>query len=323
MLTFVLLGGGAVIALALLFAVFSGPSAAKAGNRRLQAVRERYSESSEVRAQAKFKKILSAPAGGKVDTALQKLVPNPAMLALRLERTGRDWTLNAYVMASLGIALAIMVPSLLRGAPILLSLLAGLFAGIAAPHFVVGTLIKRRAKEFNDRFPEAIELMVRGLRSGLPVSETMQVVAGELDGPVGVEFRSISDKMKIGLTMDAALQETADRLGTPEFQFFVIALSIQRETGGNLAETLGNLADVLRRRVSMRLKIKAMSSEAKASAMILGSLPFLVFALIFFMNPEYAGEFFVDPRLMIAGSGALVWIGIGAFIMSRMVNFEI
>jgi tight adherence protein B len=177
--------------------------------------------------------------------------------------------------------------------------------------------------KFTSKFPDAIELMVRGLRSGLPISETMGIVASEVPGPVSVEFRLVSDKMKIGRTMEAALQETADRLGTPEFQFFVITLAIQRETGGNLAETLANLADVLRKRAAMKLKIRAMSSEAKASAIILGALPFVVFGLIMLMNPEYMGGFFTEPRLIVAGLGGMVWMSIGVFIMAKMVNFEI
>jgi tight adherence protein B len=166
-------------------------------------------------------------------------------------------------------------------------------------------------------------LLVRGLRSGLPISETISVVASEVPGPVGFEFRSIADKMKIGKTMDQALQETADRLGTPEFQFFCITLAIQRETGGNLAETLSNLAEVLRKRAQMKLKIRAMSSESKASAYIIGALPFIVFGLIWWINGSYMQNFFTDERLMIAGGGGMVWRGIGAFIMSRMINFEI
>jgi tight adherence protein B len=165
--------------------------------------------------------------------------------------------------------------------------------------------------------------MVRGLRSGLPISETVGVVANEIQEPVATEFRNVADKMKIGRTMEAALQETAERLGTPEFQFFVISLAIQRETGGNLAETLSNLSEVLRKRAAMKLKIRAMSSESKASAWIVGALPFIVFGLIWFINGEYMQNFFVDQRLMIAGGIGLVWMSLGAFIMSRMVNFEI
>jgi tight adherence protein B len=188
---------------------------------------------------------------------------------------------------------------------------------------VVSKLIKRRVTKFTVRFPDAIELMVRGLRSGLPITETISIVADELPAPVGTEFRAVADKMKIGRTMDAALQETANRLGTPEFQFYVISLAIQRETGGNLAETLSNLADVLRKRSAMKLKIRAMSSESKASAWIVGALPFIVFGLIWFINGQYMQNFFVDQRLIIAGCIGLVWMGIGAFIMAKMVNFEI
>ena len=144
-----------------------------------------------------------------------------------------------------------------------------------------------------------------------------------MPGPVGVEFRGVADKMKIGRTMEAALQETSDRLGTPEFQFFVITLAIQRETGGNLAETLSNLADVLRKRAQMRLKIRAMSSESKASAYIIGALPFCVFGMIMYVNYDYMGRFFTDQRLIVAGIGGLIWMGIGAYIMKQMINFEI
>jgi tight adherence protein B len=166
-------------------------------------------------------------------------------------------------------------------------------------------------------------LLVRGLRSGLPVSETIGVVGNEVEGPVGEEFRMVADKMKIGMSMDAALQDTADRLGTPEFQFFVITIAIQRETGGNLAETLANLATVLRQRGQMKLKIKAMSSESKASAYIVGSLPFIVFGMIWMINAGYMQGFFSEPRLIIAGIGGLLWMGIGVFIMAKMVSFEI
>jgi tight adherence protein B len=210
-----------------------------------------------------------------------------------------------------------------RGAPLLLALMLGLFFGIGGPHFIIGKMIKRRIAKFTSNFPDAIELMVRGLRSGLPITETLGIVSSEIPGPVGIEFRMVNDKMKIGRTMESALQDTADRLGTPEFQFFVITLAIQRETGGNLAETLSNLADVLRKRAQMKLKIRAMSSESKASAIIVGALPFIVFGLVYVMNPAYMGKFFIDQRLIVAGLGGMCWMGCGVFIMAKMVNFEI
>jgi tight adherence protein B len=237
--------------------------------------------------------------------------------------TGKNISLGKYAMVCIGVAIFISTAVMLRGAPVVLSILLGLFFGVGGPHFIIGKMINRRVKKFTSNFPDAIELMVRGLRSGLPITETLGIVAGEIPGPVGIEFRMVADKMKIGRTMEAALQETADRLATPEFQFFVITLAIQRETGGNLAETLSNLADVLRKRAQMKLKIRAMSSESKASAWIVGSLPFVVFTLVWFINPTYMGGFFTDQRLIVAGLGGLVWMSIGAFIMAKMVNFEI
>ncbi|MBA3676786.1 MAG: type II secretion system F family protein [Sphingosinicella sp.] len=318
----ILMGIGLLVTLGLAALAFAGPSASKARNRRLDLLRERHSKGSEVAAQAQFKRIV-AGRQTKMDGIANSIIPNPALLRKRLERTGRTWTLAQYLMVSMGLAIVIMILFTLRGAPMFLSLFVGLFIGIGLPHFIVGKMIKRRVAKFTAKFPDAIELMVRGLRSGLPISETLGIVANELPGPVGVEFRGVSDKMKIGRTMEVALQETADRLGTPEFQFFVITLAIQRETGGNLAETLSNLADVLRKRAAMKLKIRAMSSESKASAMILGGLPFVVFGIISFINPEYMGGFFSDPRLIATGLGGMLWMSIGVFVMAKMVNFEI
>jgi tight adherence protein B len=318
-----ILGGGVLTMLALIIFAFDGPSASKAQTRRLDGVRERHSKSNEIAAQAQLKRILQSRTQTKMDGLAQRLIPNPALLRKRLQMTGRSWTLVQYSSVNLGIAAVVGLLLIVKGLPILLALLVALIAGAGLPHFVIGKLIKRRGAKFTARFPEAIELMVRGLRSGLPISETLGIVAQEVPGPVGDEFRTVSDKMKIGRTMEAALQDVADRLGTPEFQFFVITLAIQRETGGNLAETLANLADVLRKRAQMKLKIKAMSSESKASAWIVGSLPFIVFTLIWFINGKYMQAFFVDERLIIAGAGGLCWMGFGVFIMAKMVDFEI
>ncbi len=316
--------GGALGATLVIAALMSGPSLAKATSRRLEVVRERHSRSTDVVQQVQLKKILAnRKQATKADGFASALIPNPALLRSRLAMTGKSWTLPQYLGAS--VALLVVTFSLLffRGAPAMLSLCFGLFVALAIPHFIVNRFIKKRSAQFTARFPDAIELMVRGLRSGLPISETVSVVGQEIPGPVGVEFKEISDKMRIGKTMEVAMQDTADRLKTPEFQFFVIALAIQRETGGNLAETLGNLADVLRKRSQMKLKIKAMSSEAKASAWIVGALPFIVFGLVYSMNPEYLAGFFTEQRLMIAGLGGLIWMGLGVFIMAKMVNFEI
>jgi tight adherence protein B len=320
----VIMAAGALGTLLLIYLALVGPSPAKAQSRRLVGVRERHSKSAEVAAQAQLKRILANhKKSSRMDGMAQSIIPNPALLRRRLEQTGKSWSLSQYLMAGAGIGTSVALLLLVKGAPLLLCLFAATIAGLGVPHFVVGKLIKRRVAQFTSKFPDAIELMVRGLRSGLPISETLGIVADEVPGPVAVEFRNVSDKMKIGRTMESALQGAADRLGTPEFQFFVITLGIQRETGGNLAETLSNLADVLRKRGQMKLKIKAMSSESKASAWIVGSLPFIVFTLIWFINTSYMAGFFSDERLMIAGMGGLLWMGIGVFIMSKMVSFEI
>jgi tight adherence protein B len=315
--------GGLIGTLALAALAFAGPSGSKASQRRLEGVRERHSRSTEVAAQAQMRRILQNRSNTRMEGFAQSIIPKPALLRKRLEQTGRSWTLLHYLIGSVGLFLIVGAVLTLWGLPFFLALFVGLFAGIGLPHFVVGKMIKRRIQKFTAKFPDAIDLMVRGLRSGLPITETMGVISDEVPGPISEEFRSVSDKMKIGRTMDAALQETADRLGTPEFQFFVITLAIQRETGGNLAETLGNLSEVLRKRAAMKLKIKAMSSESKASAWIVGSLPFIVFGLIWFINGSYMQKFFTDERLIIAGCGGLLWMGIGVFIMAKMVDFEI
>jgi tight adherence protein B len=318
----ILLVAGAVGTLLLLFAAFSGPATGKLVTRRLEVLRERYSRSSEAVAQAQLRKIF-AQRQTKSESFAKRFIPNPALLQLRLSQTGRNWTLTQYVMVSVGLAVGMIVLLLVKGLPILLALTVGLLIGVALPHMVISKLIKRRVAKFISKFPDAIELIVRGLRSGLPISETIGIVADELPEPVNIEFRAVSDKMRIGRTLDAALQDTAARLGTPEFQFFVISLAIQRETGGNLAETLSNLAEVLRKRSQMKLKIRAMSSESKASAYIIGALPFIVFGLVWWINGSYMQTFFTDQRLMIAGGVGIVWMGIGAFIMAKMINFEI
>jgi len=314
---------GALSVLALIAFALTGPSPERARARRLASVRERHSENASSLAAVQARRI-AAVRGNRMDAAAMRFLPRPAALKKRLAMTGKTWTVGQYGAATLGCTIVVMlVLKLVAGMPLMLSLLVGVAVGAGLPHNVVGFFIKRRVNKFTAKFPDAIELLVRGLRSGLPITETIGVVAQEVDGPIGVEFRSVTDKMRIGRTLDAALQDTADRLGTPEFQFFCITIAIQRETGGNLAETLANLATVLRMRGQMKLKIKAMSSESKASAYIVGSLPFIVFGMIFMINPNYMGGFFSDQRLIVAGVGGMLWMSIGVFIMAKMVSFEI
>ncbi|MEO5586818.1 MAG: type II secretion system F family protein [Novosphingobium sp.] len=305
----------------LVHSTFSGASPTKEGARRLTALRFRHSDSAMDRVEAQLRKAVAAR---KPQThAIAGSSSRIAALGLRLHRTGKTWTIPQYIYASVGIMLAVAVILFLKTSAPIMSLVVGLFVGAGLPHFVVNFFINKRTNQFTTKFPDAIELLVRGLRSGLPVTETLGIVASEVPGPVGAEFKLVTERIRIGKTMEDALQDTADRINTPEFQFFVITLAIQRETGGNLAETLSNLANVLRMRAQMKLKIRAMSSESKASAYIVGSLPFLVFTAIWWINPEYLGGFFTDDRLIAIGLGGALWMSLGAFIMAKMVSFEI
>jgi tight adherence protein B len=316
-----ILAAGLMLVIVLLGLAFLGPNVGKATSRRLGAVKMRHSDSADARVEQQMRKAVAARRplvflNGQNMSRYDRL-------RLRISQTGKNWNVQQYLYASGGIAAVVMAILWFKGAPMYLALFGGLLLGAGLPHFVVGFLIAKRLKTFTANFPDAIELLVRGLKSGLPVGETLGMVAKEIPGPVGEEFKMVTEKIKIGKTMEDALQDTADRMGTAEFQFFVITLAIQRETGGNLAETLANLADVLRKRAQMKLKIRAMSSESKASAYIVGSLPFFVFGMVWTVNPKYLGGFFYEPRLMVAGMIGIVWMSIGGFIMAKMVNFEI
>ncbi|WP_375289548.1 type II secretion system F family protein [Qipengyuania sp.] len=321
MIQLMLVAVGIVVMCGLGYAAFAGPSTGKAGSRRLKQIRYRHSESAEAKVESQLKKAIAArkPAAHHLAGSGSRV----EAIAMRLDRTGKGWTLTQYAYSSAGVALAVALLIYLKTSSFALSLAICLGAGAGIPHFVVNKTITRRTAKFNAKFADAIELLVRGLRSGLPVAETLQVVSQEVPGPVGEEFKAIVDRTRVGRTLEESLQVAADKLGIPEFNFFCITLAIQRETGGNLAETLSNLADVLRKRAQMKLKIKAMSSESKASAMIVGALPFIVFGLITWINPGYTAQFFTEERLIVAGLGGGIWMGLGVFIMAKMVSFEI
>jgi tight adherence protein B len=258
------------------------------------------------------------------DRLIKRLLPRPEALRHRLARTGLKISLGNYIVSWFVIAAIGFGGAMWTGMiPLPAGVLVGVFFGLALPHLVTAFLIKRRRNKFIGNFAEAIDLMVRGLKSGLPIGESMKTVGEEIPDPVGVEFRQVTDAVRLGQKLEDVLWEAAKRLDIPEFNFFTVSLSIQSETGGNLAETLANLSDVLRRRRQLKLKIKALSSEAKASAYIIGSLPFIMCGLIYMMNAEYMTKLFIDPRghMMIAVGFAMYAMGMG--VMYKMVRFEV
>jgi len=261
----------------------------------------------------------------KKETSLfDRFIPKPDELRRRLDKTGMNINFKKYIITT--IILAVFSALLIMATTnmsLVTSLIIGLFIGLYLPHAFVNRAIKKRLGKFTGQFPEAIDLIVRGLRAGLPVTESIHAVAQEMQDPIATEFSRITDEIRLGKTMDEALWSTAKRLDTPDFKFFVISLSIQRETGGNLAETLTNLVTILRGRTRLKLKVRAMISEGKASAYIIGALPFLVGGILLMTNYDYISVMFTDPRGQMGLAGAGLWMGIGVFILSQMINFEV
>jgi tight adherence protein B len=259
----------------------------------------------------------------KLDQLVLRFMPRPELLRQRLRRTGRQISLGAYGIGCLVVALVAFVAALVLGQSPLVALPVALLVGLWLPHLFIGYLGARRANAFGKHFPEAIALMVRGLKSGLPATETFQIVAQEVADPVGVEFRQISDQIRLGHPPEQAMWDAVKRTETAELKFLVVTLSIQRETGGNLAETLENLDNILRRRRQMKLKVRAMSSEARASAMIIGALPFIMVGILSVVNLDYISLLFTTTRghhLLLAASASMSF---GIAVMTKMVKFDI
>lgn len=290
---------------------------------RLNRFQQRFSGKGGV-IEGQHKSILLQQNTSNFENFVKDLIPRPAELRIRLAKTGKSISLGRYVTIMGVLALStLIILKVIFGTTWALALFAAIFAGLALPHIWVNKMIKGRLQKFITLFPDAIDLIVRGLRSGLPVTESMASVGKEIDAPVGTEFQTITDEMRLGKTLEDALWEAAERIDIPDFKFFVISLSVQKETGGNLGETLSNLGDILRKRQQMKLKVKAMAAEGKASAYIVGSLPFIMFGFILMLNYEYASVLYTDPRAIIASIVGLSWMAIGVFIMGKMINFEI
>jgi tight adherence protein B len=321
---FAIAGGFGAVALVIVLAAMALASGRGRASKRVTAIAKRWQPEAAAASGGTLRKDVAESGFGGLDRFARNWLPRREALRARLDRSGRNITLGKYIIVCAIMAFATLFLVRLfydRNMPV--ALLAAVAGGVGLPHLVIGLMIGRRAAAFVSQFPDAIDLIVRGLRSGLPIQETIGTISAEIPDPVGGEFRRIDAALKLGQNLDEALWGAADRMATPEFRFFVISLSVQRETGGNLAETLQNLGDLLRRRRQMKLKIKAMSSEAKASAYIIGSLPFIMLAFLLATNAGYVMPLFEDPRgNMLVGVG-LFSIALGAGVMAKMVRFEI
>jgi tight adherence protein B len=261
---------------------------------------------------------------GAVDAIIRRVVPNLAKFRTRLRRTGHNISIDYYLLscAILGV-LAGQAAHIYFNLSLAFCVLIGLAVGIIVPHFAIGFMGRRRLKRMLEQFPDTIDMVVRAVRSGLPVSEAIKVIATQVHAPLGYEFQQIVDSMKLGAPLNEALESASERIELPEFRFFIIALSIQQDTGGNLGETLENLSKMLRRRRAMKMKIRAVTAEARASAWILGCMPFVMFFIILSINREYAMVLVTDPRgitMMLVG---LTMTCIGIAVMVKLAKFQI
>ncbi|MFZ4761382.1 MAG: type II secretion system F family protein [Alphaproteobacteria bacterium] len=255
---------------------------------------------------------------------LAVILPNAEKIRLRLAATGKKISIIQYLAAHLLVFfIALAGFSLKHTLPIFPKICVCLMLGVLIPHLITGMMIKKRMDKFVGQLPDAIDTMCRGLKAGLPISETIRSTGKEMENPIGEEFRRIADAVSLGQPVEKAMEEVCKRITATEYKFLVIALSIQRETGGNLAETFGNLGDVLRKRKALKLKIKAVSGEARASAGIIGSLPFLMGCLLSVAHPGYLDPLFEKHQGHLMIGVGLVMIGMGALVMKKMINFEI
>lgn len=243
-------------------------------------------------------------------------------LRQRIEQAGLTITPRTFWITCAIAALSAVGGCQLTHQSLLVSAMAAFVAGFGLPRWVLVFLRNRRLKKFTEEFANAIDVIVRSVRSGLPTIEALKIVAKESPKPVGPEFSTLCEGLKIGVSLEQGLKRMYERIPTSEVNFFAIVMTIQQKTGGNLSEALSNLSNVLRDRKRLKGKIKAMSSEAKASAMIIGSLPPCVMGLVYLSAPDYIRTLFTERLGNLMLVGCVVWMSIGVFVMQKMISFK-
>jgi tight adherence protein B len=241
----------------------------------------------------------------------------------RLEQAGlADMTPRTFWIFSGVFGGVVAVVCLVTGQSLWVVALAGFAAGLGLPRWVLSFMKARREKAFTNEFANAIDVIVRSVKSGLPTNEALRIVARELPDPCGGEFNRLCEGLKIGVTLDQGVKKMLENMPTPEVNFFGIVMTIQQKAGGNLSEALSNLSGVLRDRKRLQGKIKAMSSEAKASAMIIGSLPPGVMGIVYATTPAYIKLLFTERTGNLILAGCALWMSVGIFVMRKMINFK-
>ncbi len=243
-------------------------------------------------------------------------------LRARLEQAGLKWSpVQFWILSAILGGLAALI-TFVTGQHVLLVIAAGFIAGFGLPRWFLGMARGRRQKKFTANFADALDVIVRGIKSGLPLNECLKIIAREGESPVKEEFQILVEGVAVGVDVDEGLRRMLRRMPLPELNFFSIVLSIQSKTGGNLAEALNNLSAVLRARKMMREKVSALSAEAKASAMIIGALPPGVAGMVSVISPDYIAPLFTTSIGQLILLGGLFWMAVGIFVMRGMINFK-
>jgi len=248
----------------------------------------------------------------------EKSVP----LNVRLSQAGLDWTTQKFWIVSAIVGGALFAVAMFVGGGLLGAAGLAFAGGFGLPRWALGFLKKRREAKFLAALPDAVDVIVRGIKAGLPLFESIKVVAADAPEPLRGEFLQIIETQAIGMPLGEACSRLYDRMPLPEANFFGIVISIQQKSGGNLSEALGNLSKVLRDRKKMKEKIQAMSMEAKASAGIIGSLPPIVMFLVYLSTPHYISLLWTHPTGQLMLVGCVVWMSIGIMVMKKMINFD-
>ncbi len=259
----------------------------------------------------------------KEQSDLEAKPKKKATMSALLEQAGLSITAKQFWLFSFLFAIAVLLVAKMLNMSNFVILMLGITGFFGIPRLFLRRKIKKRQKKFLGEFADALEAMVRLLRAGMPVSEAISMAGKEFTGPVGDEMSMIYEEQKVGVPLPEAALHAAKRMPVTEMQMFATGLSIQAQTGASLSEVLMNLAGVIRSRYRLRRKIQAMSAEAKASAMIIGALPFLVGGGMFLLNPEYIG-LMIDTTLgRVLLAGGATWMGMGIMVMKVMINFKI
>jgi tight adherence protein B len=241
----------------------------------------------------------------------------------RLDQSGLpDVSVRVFWLASGAFGLIVALLCFITKQPLIVDAFAGFATGFGLPRWILGFMKSRREKKFTNEFANAIDVVVRSVRSGLPTNEALRIVAKESPDPVGSEFNRLVEGLKVGVTLDQGCKRMFESMPTAEVSFFGIVMTIQQKSGGNLSEALSNLAGVLRDRKRLLGKIKAMSSEAKASAMIIGSLPPAVMGIVYVTTPAYIRLLFTERTGNLILAGCVLWMSVGIFVMRKMINFK-